>query len=117
MRPKWLRTLINLPPEEYLKLLANAACAVGNSRSFVRDASYFGTPVVLAGHRQEGRETDVSGWLGVDDAWRIIDDAIAETREAIASDPQNPVLVEILSSHYERKVELLQRASELAPSS
>jgi inorganic pyrophosphatase len=24
----------------------------------------------------EGRETDVSGWLGVDDAWRIIDDAM-----------------------------------------
>jgi inorganic pyrophosphatase len=25
----------------------------------------------------EGRETDVSGWLGVDDAWRIIDSAMA----------------------------------------
>lgn len=25
----------------------------------------------------EGRETDVSGWLGVDDAWRIIDSALA----------------------------------------
>ncbi|CAN5348889.1 UDP-N-acetylglucosamine 2-epimerase [soil metagenome] len=55
-RPEWLRTLINLPPEEYLKVLANAACAVGNSSSFVRDASYFGTPVVLVGRRQEGRE-------------------------------------------------------------
>lgn len=53
----------------------------------------------------------------VDRTLAVIDDAIAETREAIASDPQNPVLVEILSSHYERKVELLQRASELAPSS
>src|SRR5262249_50819763 len=30
----------------------------GNSSSFVRDASYFGTPVVLVGDRQEGRETD-----------------------------------------------------------
>jgi UDP-hydrolysing UDP-N-acetyl-D-glucosamine 2-epimerase len=57
-RPTWLRTLINLSPEEYLKVLANAACAVGNSSSFVRDASYFGTPVVLVGNRQEGRETD-----------------------------------------------------------
>jgi inorganic pyrophosphatase len=25
----------------------------------------------------EGRETDVSGWLGADDAWRIIDSAMA----------------------------------------
>lgn len=57
-RPDWLRTLINLPPEDYLKVLANTACAVGNSSSFVRDASYFGTPVVLVGNRQEGRETD-----------------------------------------------------------
>lgn len=53
-----LRTLTNLPPEDYLKVLANAACAIGNSSSFVRDASFFGTPVVLVGNRQEGRETD-----------------------------------------------------------
>lgn len=58
-KPDWLRVLVNLPPEEYLKVLANAACAVGNSSSFVRDASYFGTPVALVGKRQEGRETDV----------------------------------------------------------
>jgi UDP-hydrolysing UDP-N-acetyl-D-glucosamine 2-epimerase len=57
-KPKWLRTLINLPPENYLKVLANTACAVGNSSSFVRDASYFGSPVVLIGNRQEGREID-----------------------------------------------------------
>lgn len=57
--PTWLRNLINIPPEEYLTVLANAACAVGNSSSFVRDASYFGTPVVLVGHRQDGRETDL----------------------------------------------------------
>jgi UDP-N-acetylglucosamine 2-epimerase len=55
----WMRTLINLSPEEYLRVLAGAACAVGNSSSFVRDASFVGTPVVLVGARQEGRETDV----------------------------------------------------------
>ena len=59
MRPTWLRTLINVPPEEYQKILATTACAVGNSSSFVRDASFFGTPVVLVGNRQEGRETDI----------------------------------------------------------
>lgn len=57
-QPTWLRTIINLAPEDYLRVLANAACAIGNSSSFVRDASYFGTPVVLVGNRQEGRETD-----------------------------------------------------------
>ncbi len=54
----WLRTLVNLPPEDYLKVLATTACAVGNSSSFVRDAGYFGTPVVLVGSRQDGRERD-----------------------------------------------------------
>lgn len=58
-KPEWLHTLVNLSPEEYLKVLINTACAVGNSSSFVRDASYFGTPVVLVGNRQEGRETDL----------------------------------------------------------
>lgn len=58
-KPVWLRTIINLPPEDYLKVLANTACAIGNSSSFVRDAGYFGTPVVLVGNRQDGREADV----------------------------------------------------------
>ena len=57
-KQKWLRTLTNLSPENYLKVLSNASCAIGNSSSFVRDASYFGTPVVLAGARQDGREID-----------------------------------------------------------
>jgi UDP-hydrolysing UDP-N-acetyl-D-glucosamine 2-epimerase len=55
----WIRTLTNLTPDNYLKVLANAACGVGNSSSFVRDAGYFGTPIVLVGNRQNGREHDV----------------------------------------------------------
>jgi anti-sigma factor ChrR (cupin superfamily) len=46
----------------------------------------------------------------------IIDTAIAEARDALASDPANQSLVDILSAHYERKVELLQRATELSSS-
>ena len=57
--PDWLRTITNLLPEQYLHVLAHAACAIGNSSSFVRDAGYFGTPVVLVGERQDGRETDI----------------------------------------------------------
>lgn len=55
----WLRTQTNLSPEDYLKVLANTACALGNSSSFVRDAGYFGTPVVLVGNRQNMREADL----------------------------------------------------------
>ena len=57
--PGWLRTLTNLTPENYLRVLANTACAIGNSSSFVRDAGFFGTPVVLVGTRQDGREMDL----------------------------------------------------------
>ena len=60
VRPSWLRTITNLGLEDYLKVLANASCAAGNSSSFIRDASYFGTPVVLVGRRQEGREMDIN---------------------------------------------------------
>lgn len=52
----WLRLIKNFPPADYLKVLANAACAIGNSSSFVRDSSFLGTPVVLVGDRQQGRE-------------------------------------------------------------
>jgi UDP-hydrolysing UDP-N-acetyl-D-glucosamine 2-epimerase len=58
-KPSWLRTATNMEPETYLRTLASAACAVGNSSSFVRDAGYFGTPVALVGDRQNGREHDV----------------------------------------------------------
>lgn len=57
-KANWLRIITNVSPEHYLKILANTACAVGNSSSFVRDASFLGTPVVLVGKRQEGRERD-----------------------------------------------------------
>jgi UDP-hydrolysing UDP-N-acetyl-D-glucosamine 2-epimerase len=57
-KPTWLRVLTNLSPEDYLKVLSHASCAIGNSSSFVRDASYFGTPVLLVGSRQDGREID-----------------------------------------------------------
>jgi CHASE3 domain sensor protein len=50
----------------------------------------------------------------VDRALAVIDSAIAEARAALASDPANAALVDILSTHYERKVELLQRATELS---
>jgi UDP-hydrolysing UDP-N-acetyl-D-glucosamine 2-epimerase len=46
----------NFEPDAYVPILSMARCAVGNSSSFVRDASFLGTPVVLVGGRQDGRE-------------------------------------------------------------
>jgi len=55
----WLRLRTNFNPSDYHLVLRGAACAIGNSSSFVRDAGYFGTPVVLVGNRQNDRERDV----------------------------------------------------------
>lgn len=46
----------NFEPERYIPLINNAVCLVGNSSSFIRDASFLGTPVVMVGSRQNGRE-------------------------------------------------------------
>lgn len=44
---------------------------------------------------------------------RIIDEAIAEARTALAADPGNAALLDVLSANYEQKIQLLRRASEL----
>ncbi|HJQ20578.1 MAG TPA: hypothetical protein VJ867_09540 [Gemmatimonadaceae bacterium] len=52
----------------------------------------------------------------VDRALTIIDSAIVEARAALAADPANQALMDILSAHYQREVDLLQRATELSSS-
>lgn len=46
----------NFDPEDYVRLLANARCIVGNSSSGLREGAYLGTPCVNIGTRQAGRE-------------------------------------------------------------
>ncbi|MEK7555186.1 MAG: UDP-N-acetylglucosamine 2-epimerase [Patescibacteria group bacterium] len=46
----------NFPPELFLNLLRHASVLVGNSSAGIREASYFGTPVVDIGTRQKGRK-------------------------------------------------------------
>lgn len=41
--------------EEYINLIAGAKCLVGNSSSFLKEASIFGIPVVNIGDRQHNR--------------------------------------------------------------
>jgi UDP-hydrolysing UDP-N-acetyl-D-glucosamine 2-epimerase len=65
----------NLSPEEYAKLIYNSACVVGNSSSFVKEASFLGVPAVLVGERQRGREKD-SNVIEVANIWQCIAQAI-----------------------------------------
>jgi UDP-hydrolysing UDP-N-acetyl-D-glucosamine 2-epimerase len=54
--PDNVRFFINLEPEDYLTLVNNAACVVGNSSVGIRECSYFGIPTVNVGSRQTHRE-------------------------------------------------------------
>jgi UDP-hydrolysing UDP-N-acetyl-D-glucosamine 2-epimerase len=47
----------NFSPEDFVVVLKNASCIVGNSSSGIREASLTGTPSVTIGSRQAGRET------------------------------------------------------------
>lgn len=46
----------NLPPEQFLKLVNNTECFVGNSSAAIREGSYLGVPAVSVGSRQKPRE-------------------------------------------------------------
>jgi UDP-hydrolysing UDP-N-acetyl-D-glucosamine 2-epimerase len=46
----------NLPPEDFLRVLMQARCIVGNSSVAIRECAYLGVPAVNIGSRQEGRD-------------------------------------------------------------
>jgi UDP-hydrolysing UDP-N-acetyl-D-glucosamine 2-epimerase len=54
--PDYLHLYRNFSPEDYARLLNNAACMIGNSSSGLREAAYLGTPSVNIGSRQRGRD-------------------------------------------------------------
>lgn len=51
-----VRFFKNLSPEDYLILISNCVCLIGNSSSGIRESAYLGVPVVNIGNRQKGRE-------------------------------------------------------------
>jgi UDP-hydrolysing UDP-N-acetyl-D-glucosamine 2-epimerase len=51
-----IRFIKNLSPEDFLILLRNCRCIVGNSSSALREGSFLGVPAVNIGTRQNRRE-------------------------------------------------------------
>ena len=47
---------LNFTPEDYIYLLANCSCIIGNSSSGIREGAFLGTPTVNIGSRQQNRE-------------------------------------------------------------
>jgi UDP-hydrolysing UDP-N-acetyl-D-glucosamine 2-epimerase len=46
----------NMAPDDFLRLLCNARCLIGNSSVGIRECAYLGVPVVNIGTRQSGRD-------------------------------------------------------------
>ena len=56
VKPKNMHFFKNMSPTDFLRLLYNSKCLVGNSSVGIRECSYLGVPVVNIGTRQTGRE-------------------------------------------------------------
>jgi bifunctional UDP-N-acetylglucosamine 2-epimerase / N-acetylmannosamine kinase len=54
--PKNIHFFKNMEPTDFLRLIYNARCLIGNSSVGIREASFLGVPVVNIGSRQQGRE-------------------------------------------------------------
>lgn len=54
--PKNIHFFKNMTPEDFLRLLCNANCLIGNSSVGIRECAYLGIPVVNIGVRQTGRD-------------------------------------------------------------
>lgn len=50
----------NMEPKDFLKLIKNSNCLIGNSSVGIRESAFLGIPVVNIGTRQDGRERAVS---------------------------------------------------------
>jgi UDP-hydrolysing UDP-N-acetyl-D-glucosamine 2-epimerase len=59
-RPRRMHFFKNMAPMDFLRLLCNSKCLVGNSSVGVRECSYLGVPVVNIGSRQAGRDRGVN---------------------------------------------------------
>ena len=55
-KPTHIHFFKNMEPNDFLRLIYNSKCLIGNSSVGVREAAYLGVPVVNIGSRQSGRE-------------------------------------------------------------
>ena len=78
---------------------------------YARAAAEFAFPL------EPGRELSPETVAVVAAGLRVVDQAIAESRAALARDPDSVALAGLLASAYERKIDLLRWANRLAVSS
>lgn len=54
--PQNIHFFKNMEPKDFLKLIKNSKCLVGNSSVGIRESSFLGIPVINIGTRQQGRQ-------------------------------------------------------------
>jgi len=79
----------NMTPPDFLRLLYNSRCVVGNSSVAIRECSFLGVPAVNIGSRQAGRERG-RNVIDVDYARQEVVDAIHRQLRngSVSSDPK-----------------------------
>jgi len=78
---------------------------------------YIGTANRLSAIIESGQsELSPETIVKLKESLRIIDAAILEARRALAADPANKTLIEMLSTSYSQKVDLLRRTTEMGRS-
>lgn len=55
-RPENIHFFKNMEPQDFLRLLVNSRCLIGNSSVGIRECAYLGVPVVNIGSRQNRRD-------------------------------------------------------------
>lgn len=55
-KPANIHFFKNMAPDDFLRLIYNSRCLIGNSSVGIRESSFLGVPVVNIGSRQAGRE-------------------------------------------------------------
>lgn len=55
-KPANMHFFLNFSPEDYVRLIDNCQCLIGNSSSAIREGAFLGVPAVNIGSRQHNRE-------------------------------------------------------------
>lgn len=73
-----IRFFRNFSAEDYIRILKNSLCIVGNSSSGIREASYLGIPSVVVGDRQFGREHSENAVFADYDSNQILSQIVSQ---------------------------------------
>jgi hypothetical protein len=122
-----LLTVVALRSREHARAVAVASTAPASpaavnvepqlpARLASAEQGYLRSTVALRRKLDERRDSLAPSTVAtVERSLRIADSAIAEARSALERDPSNAVLAALFTSNYERKIDVMRRATELAP--